>query len=167
MGDLSLTSGLGRSPGEGKGYPAQYCGLENSMDCIVHRVTKSQTQLSDFHILQLAHQDSFFLQLLPVLLLCTRHFPRHWRCRCDKETLRMFWYGECWVDDNKSIRRHLWAINTMRKIKEGNKRGRILTIKKVAALWDLGEKFPGRYSYLPYLAFLKYRCMSDSVLRGH
>ena len=36
-------------PGEGKGYPLQYSGLENSMDCIVHRVAKSQTQLSDFH----------------------------------------------------------------------------------------------------------------------
>ena len=34
-GDLSSISGLGRSPGEGKGYPVQYCGLENSMDCIV------------------------------------------------------------------------------------------------------------------------------------
>ena len=30
-------------------YPLQYSGLENSMDCIVHGVTKSQTQLSDFH----------------------------------------------------------------------------------------------------------------------
>ena len=40
---------LGRSPGEGKGYPLQYSGLENSMDSIVHRVTKSQTPLSDFH----------------------------------------------------------------------------------------------------------------------
>ena len=30
-------------PGEGKGYPRQYCGLENSMDCIVHGVTKSRT----------------------------------------------------------------------------------------------------------------------------
>ena len=37
------------SPGEGKGYPRQYSGLENSMDCIVHGVTKSQTRLSDFH----------------------------------------------------------------------------------------------------------------------
>ena len=27
---------LGRSPGEGKDYPLQYSGLENSMDCIVH-----------------------------------------------------------------------------------------------------------------------------------
>ena len=47
--DLGLIPGLGRSPGEGKGYPLQYSGLENSMDCIVHGVTKSQTQLSDFH----------------------------------------------------------------------------------------------------------------------
>ena len=39
----------GKSPGEGNGYPLQYSGLENSMDCIVHGVTKSWTQLSDFH----------------------------------------------------------------------------------------------------------------------
>ena len=43
--------GLGRSPGEGKGYPLQYSGLENSMDCTVHGVTKSQTQLNNFHFL--------------------------------------------------------------------------------------------------------------------
>ena len=40
-GDLGLTPGLGRSPGEGKGYPLQYSGLENSMDCIVHGVAES------------------------------------------------------------------------------------------------------------------------------
>ena len=33
-GDLGSIPGLGRSPGEGKGYPLQYSGLENSMDCI-------------------------------------------------------------------------------------------------------------------------------------
>ena len=33
-------------PGEGKGYPFQYSGLENSMDCIVNEVAKSRTQLS-------------------------------------------------------------------------------------------------------------------------
>ena len=49
-GDLGSIPGLGRSPGEGKGYPLQYSGLENSMDCIVHEVVKTQTQLSDFHI---------------------------------------------------------------------------------------------------------------------
>ena len=37
---------LGRSPGEGKGYPLQYSNLENSTDCIVHGVEKSQTQPS-------------------------------------------------------------------------------------------------------------------------
>ena len=40
-GDLGLIPGSGRSPGEGKGYPLQYSGLENSMDCIVHGVAKS------------------------------------------------------------------------------------------------------------------------------
>ena len=35
---------------KGKGYPPQYSGLENSMDCIVKGVTKSQTRLSDFHL---------------------------------------------------------------------------------------------------------------------
>jgi len=44
-----LIPGLGRSPGEGTSYPLQYCGLKNSVDCIVHGVTNSQTQLSDFH----------------------------------------------------------------------------------------------------------------------
>ena len=48
-GDLGLIPGLGRSPGEGKGYPLQYSGLENSMDSIVLGVAKSWTQLSDFH----------------------------------------------------------------------------------------------------------------------
>ena len=48
-GDLSLISELGKSPGEGKGYPLQYSGLENSKDCMVHEVAKSWTQLSGFH----------------------------------------------------------------------------------------------------------------------
>ena len=45
---LGSISGLGRSPEEGKGYPPQYSGLDNSKDCIVHGVAKSQTGLSDF-----------------------------------------------------------------------------------------------------------------------
>ena len=48
-GDLGSIPGLGRSPGEGKGYPLQYSGLESSKDCVVHGVTKSQAQMSDFH----------------------------------------------------------------------------------------------------------------------
>ena len=53
VGDLGSTPGLGRSPGEGKGYPLQYSCLENSMDggacwATVHGVTKSLTRLSNF-----------------------------------------------------------------------------------------------------------------------
>ena len=40
---------VGRSPGEGNGYPLQFSGLENSRDYIVHGVAKSWTQLSDSH----------------------------------------------------------------------------------------------------------------------
>ena len=47
--DLGSVPGLGRPPGEGKGYPLQCSGLENSMDCVVRRVAKSLIQLSDFH----------------------------------------------------------------------------------------------------------------------
>ena len=43
VGDLGLIPELGRSPGEGKGYPLQCSGLENSMDCIAHGVAKSWT----------------------------------------------------------------------------------------------------------------------------
>ena len=54
VGDLGLIPELGRSPGEGTGYPLQYSGLENSMDrgawqATVHGVAKSWTGLSDFH----------------------------------------------------------------------------------------------------------------------
>ena len=43
VGDLGSIPGLGRSPGEGKSYPLQYSGLENSMDCIVRGVAESDT----------------------------------------------------------------------------------------------------------------------------
>ena len=57
-GDLDSIPGLGRSPGEGKGYPLQYSGQENSMDynsmdSIVHGVAKSQTRLNGFHFTSL------------------------------------------------------------------------------------------------------------------
>ena len=47
-GDLHSVPGSGRSAGEGKGYPLQYSGLENSMDCIVHGVPKTE-RLSQPH----------------------------------------------------------------------------------------------------------------------
>ena len=49
-GVLGSIPGFGRSSGEGNVYPLQYSGLENSMDCIVHGVIKSWTQLSDYQI---------------------------------------------------------------------------------------------------------------------
>ena len=60
-GDLYLIPGMGRSPGEGKGYPLQYSGLENSMDYVVHGVAKSWTLLSDFHFTLLYNCKEFYL----------------------------------------------------------------------------------------------------------
>jgi len=50
-GDLGSIPGLGRSPGEGNGYPLQYSGLVNPTDRGAWQVTvaKSQTRLCDFH----------------------------------------------------------------------------------------------------------------------
>ena len=66
MGDPGSIPGWGRSPGEGKSYPLQYSGLENSMDCIAHGVAKSRTRLSDFHFHSLHRMQSVPLQ-------CTVH----------------------------------------------------------------------------------------------
>ena len=63
--------GLGRSTREGKGYPFQCSGLENSVDCIVHGVTKSQTRLSNFHFhfqshpqKEVPHHNSGFMEVM-------------------------------------------------------------------------------------------------------
>ena len=61
VGDLGSVPGLERSPGNENGYPFQYSGLENSMDCIVHGVTKSQTWLCDFHFHTIMRGKYYFL----------------------------------------------------------------------------------------------------------
>ena len=53
-GDLGLIPGLGSSAGEGKGLPLQHCGVENSMDCIIHGATKGQTHMSQLSLSSLA-----------------------------------------------------------------------------------------------------------------
>ena len=63
VGDLGLILGLGRSPGEGKGNPLQCSGLQNSMDCVVHGVTKSRTRLSDFHFLSITSEVTWDIAL--------------------------------------------------------------------------------------------------------
>ena len=64
QGDLDLILGLGRSPGEGKCYPLQYSGVENSMDYIVPGVAKSWTRLSDCRFHFLPEYDDSSLTLL-------------------------------------------------------------------------------------------------------
>ena len=63
-GDLGSIPRLGRSPGEGNGYPLQYSCLENPMNrgdwhATVHGVIKSQTQLNNFH-----YELSFLVQVM-------------------------------------------------------------------------------------------------------
>ena len=65
--DRGPIPGLGRSPGEGKGYPLQYSGLENSMDCTVHGLTKSQTRLSDDHFYFHTNLDLDYQKILCVV----------------------------------------------------------------------------------------------------
>ena len=79
-GDPSLIPESGRSPGEGIGYPLQYSWAslvaqlvkENSMDCIVHGVTKSQTRLSNFHslIIRALYTIRMSLSSWVVTILC-------------------------------------------------------------------------------------------------
>ena len=72
-GDLGSIPGLGRSPGEGKGYPPQYSDLENSMDFIVHGVAKSWTRLSNFHfsvcVMEIGLWRPLFFSHSPALIL--------------------------------------------------------------------------------------------------
>ena len=65
--NLGSAPGLGRSPGERKGYPLQYSGLKNSMNCMVHGVAKSWIRLRDFH--SLTHSASLHQISRPVLEL--------------------------------------------------------------------------------------------------
>ena len=61
--DLGSIPGLGRSPGEGKGCPLQYSGLENSMAYIDLGVAKSRIRLSDFHFQYPSYSICRFNQL--------------------------------------------------------------------------------------------------------
>ena len=75
VGDLDSIPGLGRSPGEGKGYPLQYSGLENSMDCIVHWVTKSLIRLSNFHFHFMVLTKIKWQATIHLKQCCSRMYP--------------------------------------------------------------------------------------------
>ena len=51
-GDVDSIPELGGSPGEGKGYPLQYSGLENFTDCIVHGVAKKESDMTERLVLR-------------------------------------------------------------------------------------------------------------------
>ena len=63
VGDLGSSPRLGRSPGEGN---ATHSGLENSMGCIVREVTKSWTQLNNFHFTFIKEICCQTFEFLPV-----------------------------------------------------------------------------------------------------
>ena len=83
-GDLGSIPGLGRSPGEGNGYPLQYSDLENSRGYTVHGVAKSWTRLSNFHFhfkgnnvcfLMYCFLDTFHLGLLEPFIYLLPTWP--------------------------------------------------------------------------------------------
>ena len=74
-GDLGSILGLGRCPGEGKGYPLWYSILENSMDYIVHGVAKSRTRLNNFHF----HSHYPDLSLIKLWLSWLKIRRRHYK----------------------------------------------------------------------------------------
>ena len=87
VGDLGLIPPLGRSPGEGKGYPPQYSGLENSLDFIVHGVAKSWTWLSSFHFPQF--MGSFGV-LIHYCIIFSKIFILYWSA-VDLQCCVSFW----------------------------------------------------------------------------
>ena len=58
-----MTPGLGRSPGEGKGYPLQYSDLKNSIDSIVHGVAESDTTEQLSLLLSLATSQIIYIPI--------------------------------------------------------------------------------------------------------
>ena len=106
VGDQGSIPVLGRSPGEGHGYPVQHSGLKNSVDCIIHGIAKSWTWLSDFDfhgkILKKSHALFFNLfffkavkleawaQLLSVLLTPINVF--HIESHCLNQSSVLWWW---------------------------------------------------------------------------
>ena len=92
-GNPTSIPGLGRSPGEGKGYPLQYSSLQNSMDCIVHGVTKSWTRLAEqlslllyiclnYHQLEPMSLQQNITFFLPLLATWHSRYGRSWLAPC-------------------------------------------------------------------------------------
>ena len=137
VGDVGSIPGLGRSPGEGKGYPLQYSGLENSMDYMVHWVTKSQTRWATFTFtlcitwldLHNISKKRFFVTsvfILPnplCLFLCVRQVGY------------ISWYWGSGLIENTS-----YGAQQLTHLKEGNRQNRLHLESRtpsLAQLWTL------------------------------
>ena len=103
-GYLGLIPGLGRSPGEGKGYPLQYSGLEDSMDCIDHwghkkSDTTEQLSLSSFsyipHLLY-SFLCWWTLRWLPSLGYCKQCCKEHWGTCSLSDHVFLWIYAQEW-----------------------------------------------------------------------
>ena len=101
------------APGEGKGYPPQYSGLENSTNCTVHGIAKSRTRLRDFHFHIPTNRAQGFV-FLHILGNSTYYFMSSYTVhswQIDRETVTDFSFsgskitadGEC----SHEIKRHL------------------------------------------------------------
>ena len=126
VGDLGSIPGLGRSPGEGNGYPLQYSCLENSMDrgtwqAIVHGVAKSRTWLNDFHSTHLSEWISTRRQKISAGEGMEKMEPS---CTVDGIVNRNSHYGKHYGDSSKNLKKdchmiqqfHFWVF-TWRKWK--------------------------------------------------
>ena len=100
---------VGKIPREGKGYPLQYSGLENSMDCIDHGVTKSRTWLS----LGGTSDDSYGCYFIEKLSIKLRQ-GRLWSSREDtkKESLhkKKFFLTIFWREGAKGKNKYIKPI---------------------------------------------------------
>ena len=93
-GHLGSIPGLERYPGEGKGSPLQYSGLENSMDCIVHGVAKSWTGLSDIHF-HFTHTKKIYVfsnNMLSCFLVLVCFLNRYRRSFLGRQWVRREYY---------------------------------------------------------------------------
>ena len=104
VGNPSSIPGLGRIPGEGNGYPLQYSGLKNSMDCIIHGVAKSELWLSDFHfnlyLLHLCNISSWGLtkDAVYVIIYLTYHPEIYFRAGFQHYPISLLFYIVSWKD---------------------------------------------------------------------
>ena len=60
-----MIPGLGRSPGEGIGYPLQYSGLENAMDCVVHGGRKESDTIKPLSLSLFSQSTAVVAQTQP------------------------------------------------------------------------------------------------------